>query len=153
MSVRSPEKRHVQRLEQAIPVLNALVAWENKILGQQQQSLTWAEHLSIRKSNDPQLSNHLWDGRLEINRAERSRKPVMINQKNFLFANTLKGAADSAVIFICGPDRLGKPTESVPLLLDLTADNSHWYRFDKTQNTPVPSTLGSSGCAKSKFIK
>ena len=33
------------------------------------------------------------------NRAERSIKPFVIDRKNFLFANTPKGAAGSAVIF------------------------------------------------------
>ena len=40
-------------------------------------------------------------GRLEIsnNRAERSIKPFVIDRKNFLFANTPKGATGSAVMF------------------------------------------------------
>ena len=49
----------------------------------------------------PYLTNYLKDGRLEIsnNRAERSIKPFVIDRKNFLFANTPKGATGSAVIF------------------------------------------------------
>ena len=45
--------------------------------------------------------NYLKDGRLEIsnNRAERSIKPFVIDRKNFLFANTSKGATGSAVMF------------------------------------------------------
>ena len=45
--------------------------------------------------------NYLKDGRLEIdnNRAERSIKPFVIDRKNFLFANTARGAQGSAVIF------------------------------------------------------
>mgnify|MGYP003789162479 CR=1 FL=1 len=41
------------------------------------------------------------DGRLEMtnNRAERSIKPFVIGRKNFLFANTPKGAKDSAVLY------------------------------------------------------
>ena len=41
------------------------------------------------------------DGRLELsnNRAERSIKPFVIDRKNFLFANTPRGAQASAVIF------------------------------------------------------
>ena len=44
---------------------------------------------------------YLKDGRLEIsnNRAERSIKPFVIDRKNFLFANTPKGAAGSAIMF------------------------------------------------------
>lgn len=41
------------------------------------------------------------DGRLEISnsRAERSIKPFVIDSKNFLFANTPRGAKASAVMF------------------------------------------------------
>ena len=47
------------------------------------------------------LENYLLDGRLEIsnNRAERSIKPFVISRKNFLFANTPRGAKASAIIF------------------------------------------------------
>ncbi len=57
--------------------------------------------LNYLKEQWPYLTNYLKDGRLEIsnNRAERSIKPFVIDRKNFLFANTPKGATDSAVIF------------------------------------------------------
>ena len=47
------------------------------------------------------LMNYLKDGRLEIdnNRAERSIKPFVIGRKNFLFANTPRGAQSSAIIY------------------------------------------------------
>lgn len=45
--------------------------------------------------------DYLKDGRLELsnNRAERSIKPFVIDRKNFLFANTPKGARGSAIMF------------------------------------------------------
>ncbi len=57
--------------------------------------------LAYLKEQWPYLTNYLKDGRLEIsnNRTERSIKPFMIDRKNFLFANTPRGAAGSAVIF------------------------------------------------------
>jgi len=47
------------------------------------------------------LERYLLDGRLEIsnNRAERSIKPFVIGRKNFLFANTSRGARASAVLY------------------------------------------------------
>ena len=53
------------------------------------------------KEQWPYLCNYLLDGRLEIsnNRAERSIKPFVIDRKNFLFANTPRGAQGSAVMF------------------------------------------------------
>jgi len=46
------------------------------------------------------LERYLLDGRLEAsnNRAERCIKPFVINRKNFLFANTPRGAQASAVM-------------------------------------------------------
>ena len=57
--------------------------------------------LHYLKEQWPYLTGYLKDGRLELsnNRAERSIKPFVIDRKNFLFANTPKGATGSAVIF------------------------------------------------------
>ena len=45
------------------------------------------------------LMNFFLDGRLELtnNRAERSIKPFVIGRKNFLFANTPRGAQRSLI--------------------------------------------------------
>jgi len=53
------------------------------------------------KEQWPYLTNYLRDGRLEIsnNLAERSIKPFGIDRKNFLFANTPRGAAGSGIMF------------------------------------------------------
>lgn len=47
------------------------------------------------------LQAFLLDGRLELsnNRAERSIKPFVIGRKNWLFANTPRGAKASAIIY------------------------------------------------------
>ena len=57
--------------------------------------------LNYLKEQWPYLTNYLKNGRLELsnNRAERSIKPFVIDRKNFLFANTPKGATGSAVMF------------------------------------------------------
>ena len=63
--------------------------------------LFWLRSGLYLKEQWPYLTNYLKDGRLEIsnNRAERSIKPFVIDRKNFLFANTPKGATGSAVMF------------------------------------------------------
>jgi transposase len=45
--------------------------------------------------------NYLLDGRCEIsnNRAERSIKPFVIGRKNFLFADTARGAKASFIVY------------------------------------------------------
>ncbi len=49
----------------------------------------------------PKLSRYLDDGRLAIdnNRAERAVKPFVIGRKNWMFANTERGALASATLY------------------------------------------------------
>ena len=93
------EQRYEQRLKQAKPVLDAMFAWANSRTAAPKSALGKALH--YLKEQWPYLTNYLKDGRLELsnNRAERSIKPFVIDRKNFLFANTQKGASGSAVIF------------------------------------------------------
>lgn len=95
----SPNDRHIQRLEQEKPVLDAFLAWANVRTAAPKSALGKA--LTYVKEQWPYLTNYLKDGRLELsnNQAERSIKPFVIGWKNFLFANTPKGAAGSAMIF------------------------------------------------------
>lgn len=95
----SPEQRYDQRLKQAKPVLDAMLAWASTRAAAPKSTLGKA--LSYLKEQGPYLLNYLKDGRLELsnNRAERSIKPFVIDRKNFLFANTPSGAKSSAVIF------------------------------------------------------
>ena len=99
LSEETVQKRYEQRLKQAKPVLDAMFAWANSRTAAPKSALGTALH--YLKEQWPYLSNYLKDGRLEIsnNRAERSIKPFVIDRKNFLFANTPKGATGSAVMF------------------------------------------------------
>ena len=96
---KTAEGRYEERLKQAKPVLDALLAWANSRTAAPKSALGKAFH--YLKEQWPYLTNYLKDGRLEIsnNRAERSIKPFVIDRKNFLFANTPKGATGSAVMF------------------------------------------------------
>ena len=93
------KERYDERLEQAKPVLDAMFAWANTRTAAPKSALGKALH--YLKEQWPYLTNYLKDGRLEIsnNRAERSIKPFVIDRKNFLFANTPKGATGSAIMF------------------------------------------------------
>ena len=96
---KTAKERYNERLEQAKPVLDAMFAWANSRTAAPKSALGKALH--YLKEQWPYLTNYLKDGRLEIsnNRAERSIKPFVIDRKNFLFANTPKGASGSAVMF------------------------------------------------------
>ena len=95
----TPKERYHERLEQAKPVLDAMSAWANTRTAAPKSALGKA--FTYLKEQWPYLTNYLNDGRLELsnNRAERSIKPFVIDRKNFLFANTPKGATGSAVMF------------------------------------------------------
>ena len=95
----SPEDRKQKRQELARPVLNEFLAWGSTRNASAKSKL--GEALTYLHNNGKELSEYLNDGRLEIsnNLAERSIKPFVIDRKNFLFANTPKGATASAVMF------------------------------------------------------
>ena len=96
---KTAEERYDERLKQAKPVLDAMFAWANSRTAAPKSALGKALH--YLKEQWSYLTNYLKDGRLEIsnNRAERSIKPFVIDRKNFLLANTPKGASGSAVMF------------------------------------------------------
>ena len=92
------EERYTERQNRAKPILDAFFAWLNSdkytkgVLGKAVQ---------YTLGQWKYLERYLLDGRLEIsnNRAERSIKPFVIGRKNFLFANTSRGAKASAIIY------------------------------------------------------
>ena len=99
LAEKTAEERYNERLKQAKPVLDALLAWANTRTAAPKSALGKA--FTYLKEQWPYLTNYLKDGRLELsnNRAERSIKPFVIDRKNFLFANTPKGAKGSAMMF------------------------------------------------------
>ena len=76
-----------------------MLAWANSRTAAPKSALGKA--FTYLKEQWLYLTNYLKDGRLELsnNRAERSIKPFVIDRKNFLFANTPKGAKGSAIMF------------------------------------------------------
>lgn len=95
------EERCIKRLEQSKPVLDAFLAWLNLRHKQVLPKSTLGKAIAYCKNQWNKLERFLLDGRLEIsnNRAERAIKPFVIGRKNWLFANTSKGATASAVIY------------------------------------------------------
>ena len=93
------EERYTKRLKEEKPILDEFLSWAKTLNVAPKSALGKA--LVYLFNQEPYLINYLKDGRLEIdnNRAERSIKPFVIDRKNFLFANTARGAQGSAVIF------------------------------------------------------
>ena len=95
----APEEKYKKRLELEKPVWDAYLAWLEKVNPLPQSALGKAVNYS--KNHWKYLQNYMLDGRCEIsnNRAERSIKPFVIGRKNFLFANTQRGAKASAITY------------------------------------------------------
>jgi len=87
------------RLEKSKPILDEYWKLLGSIDAAGGSSLAKAAGYSIK--NKKELEAFLLDGRIELtnNRAERAIKPFVIARKNFLFADTDKGAAASAMCF------------------------------------------------------
>lgn len=97
----SPEVRLEARLARSRPVLDACAAWLQEQSGQVLPKSPLGIALTYCRNQWPKLTAFLSDGRLEIdnNRAERSIKPFVIGRKNWLFADSQRGARASAVIY------------------------------------------------------
>jgi transposase len=97
----SAEERHARRLARSAPVLAQFKKWlAEKSITVTPQSAT-GKAIAYCNNQWGKLNNFLLDGRLEIdnNRSERSIKPFVIGRKNWLFANTQRGATASATIY------------------------------------------------------
>jgi hypothetical protein len=94
-----PDERFAKRQELSKPLMSEFFDWLENLNTISKSPIGIAVNYALSQRN--YLQNYLLDGRLEINnnRAERSIKPFVIGRKNFLFANTPRGAKSSAVMF------------------------------------------------------
>jgi transposase len=97
----SPEERYEIRLERSRPVMEAFSAWLKYQSSRVLPKSAFGQAIHYCRSQWDKLAAFLQDGRLELdnNRSERSIKPFVIGRKNWLFANTPRGAKASATIY------------------------------------------------------
>ena len=95
----SLEERYKQRQKDSKPIMEEFFRWLRSLNASTKSAFGSAAGYVLGQKK--YLENYLLDGRLEIsnNRAERSIKPFVIGRKNFLFANTARGAQASAVMY------------------------------------------------------
>ena len=95
------DERYQARLERSRPVLDAFSAWLHDQSVKALPKSAFGQAVAYCLNQWDKLEAFMQDGRLEIsnNRSERSIKPVVIGRKNWLFANTPRGAEASAVIY------------------------------------------------------
>lgn len=94
-----PEQRQEKRMQTSKPEMEAFFAWADSCNAIPKSPVGRAIYYA--QSQRKYLERYLLDGRLELsnNRAERSIKPFVIGRKNFLFANTPRGAKASAILY------------------------------------------------------
>lgn len=88
-------------MERSRPILDAYSTWLRQKKSRVLPKSTLVQAISYCLNQWEKLTAFLKDGRLEIdnNRSERAIKPFVIGRKNWLFANTPRGARSSAVIY------------------------------------------------------
>lgn len=91
--------RYEKRLEKEKPLMENFFDWLDNIAVAEKSALGKAKQYALGQKE--YMLNFFKDERLELtnNRAERSIKPFVIGRKNFLFANTPRGAKSSAILY------------------------------------------------------
>lgn len=95
----SVEERYEERLKNAKPLLDEFWDWVMLLNPLPNSSLGKAVTYALNQKEP--LSNFLLDGRIEIsnNRAENAIRPYVTGRKNWLFADTTRGAKASAIVY------------------------------------------------------
>jgi transposase len=93
------EERFEKRQKLSKPIFDEFYEWLGTLNPPPKTGLCTA--VVYARNQREYLEHYFEDGRLEIsnNRAERSIKPFVIGRKNWLFANTPRGAKASAILF------------------------------------------------------
>jgi transposase len=97
----TPKERYEERLVKSQPVVEVFSAWLKYQTPRVLPKSALGQAIQYCRNQWPKLTVFLEDGRLELdnNRSERSIKPFVIGRKNWLFANTTRGAKASATIY------------------------------------------------------
>jgi transposase len=95
----SAEKRYEERQKNARPLLDEF--WQWVLLLNPLQNSNLGKAVTYALNQREQLSNFLLDGRIELsnNNAENAIRPYVTGRKNWLFADTTRGAKASAIVY------------------------------------------------------
>ena len=93
------EERKAKRLELEKPILEAFWCWLDSVNALKGSALGKA--ITYAKNQKPYMENYLLDGRCSLsnNAAENAIRPFTVGRKNWLFADTPKGASASAAVY------------------------------------------------------
>lgn len=95
----TPKERQKFRLEKSKPQAEAFFQWLQTLRVLPKSAMGKAVNYALEQRK--WLMNVYRDGRTEIsnNRAENAIRPFALGRKNWLFCNTVKGAASSSVVY------------------------------------------------------
>ena len=95
------EIRYKERINKLSSILDDFIEYIDREILLALPRSPLGKALDYAKKHVPSLKTVLLDGRLEIdnNAAEREIKPFVLGRKNFLFANTAKGATASSYLY------------------------------------------------------
>jgi len=98
---KSPADKRQQRAQLANPLMDKLHRWLEQSHTRVAAKSKLGEAINYTLNQWHKLERYLEDGQLTIdnNRAERAIKPFVIGRKNWLFANTARGAHASAMLY------------------------------------------------------
>jgi len=93
------EERLVERKKQSLPILEAYLEWLGTVHALEGSPL--AEAVNYSRNQQPALNRFLEDGRIELstNRVENAIRPFVVGRGNWLFADTVRGAQSSAIVY------------------------------------------------------
>lgn len=93
------ENRYEERLRHAKPILDEFWQWVSLLNPLQNSNLGKAVTYAMNQKES--LNNFLLDGHIELsnNRAENAIRPYVTGRKNWLFADTTRGAKASAIVY------------------------------------------------------
>lgn len=127
----SPEDRYNQRLDREKPVLEAFWSWLETVNALRGSKL--AKAVTYAQNQKPFMENYLLDGRCSLsnNAAENAIRPFVTGRKNWLFADTPKGAAASAAVYSQIETAKANGLDVYLYLQNLLANMTDWDHTDE----------------------
>ena len=136
----SPEERFCKRLELEKPVLEAFWCWLDSVNALKGSALGKA--VTYAQNQKPYMENYLLDGRCSLsnNAAENAIRPFTVGRKNWLFADTPKGAKASAAVYSLVETAKANGLNVYAYLqhLLLYMPGSEWQRYPEELDTLMP---------------
>ena len=121
----TPNERYTQRQERLKPVFDGFFAWLNELNPSGKTKLAGAVQYCLNERT--YLCRCLENGSIPVdnNRAENAIRPFVVGRKNWLFANSVKGAQASAVIYSLAATAMANGLNVEQYFTDVLSSNEH----------------------------